>query len=543
MHWYIYRSLKVELGVPMPDLAEATSRATGIRIKPENCINIAKKSLDARKKHQPFWLIQVEFCLKRPLLHPLPQGISKADGSVHTPDRPPSLMPLPSLEKKKSALVIGSGPAGLFAALALGEAGIQTTLVERGKPVETRMKDIGILRSRGILNPESNVCFGEGGAGTYTDGKLYTRVKNPFLPWVMARLVEFGGPQEIVSDAHPHLGTDKLISIIKAIRSRLKDIGVNIIFNDRVEQLVVHKGRATGAILLSGAQLEADFTVLGIGHSARETLEYLYTLGLKMSFKPFAVGVRVEHPQELIDQSQFGVWKGHPDLGAAEYRLSYQHTEEGAGQRGVYSFCMCPGGFIVPTPTEPGKMALNGMSNANRSTPYANSGIVVQVSALDLHRHGYQDHPLMGIQFQRDIEKTAFEATRSPYAAPAMRLTDFVHNLEPKSLAPTHFRPGAEPYPLDKVLPDWINMPMKAAFLDFSKKINGYLTEESNLFAVESRTSSPVRIERNDNLESVSLPGLFPIGEGAGYAGGIVSAAMDGLKAAESILNLCGRTS
>jgi len=536
MYWYIFRSLKVKLGKPMPNLAREISKQISLPQSTLRKVNLAKKSLDARKRHQPFWLLQVEFALNSALKEPLPRGVSIAKHSVHEPSRPENLIPHSPKTNPTHVTVIGSGPAGLFTALALAEADQKVTLIERGKPVETRMKDIGILRGKGVLDPESNVCFGEGGAGTYTDGKLYTRVKDPSLAWVMARLVDFGAPHNILTDAHPHLGTDKLVRVLKALRAHLIDRGVEFIFQDRMVQLLVHKNQAHGVILNSGRQIESDYVVLGIGHSARETLEYLFGLGLEMEFKPFAVGVRAEHPQALINQAQYGPFADHPELGAAEYRLSYQFPDDAIGKRGVYSFCMCPGGFIVPTPTEPGKMALNGMSNANRSTPFANSGIVVQITADDLQRQGYKTHPLMGIQFQRELEEQTFQATETPYAAPAMRLTDFVESREPKDLAPTHFRPASVPYPLHQLMPNWIARPLQAAFKAFANQIKGYLTEEANLFAMETRTSSPVRIVRGKNMESVSLPRLLPVGEGAGYAGGIVSAALDGIRAAERII-------
>jgi len=535
-HWYVYRSLSVRLGNPTPDLKKTISNKTEIPLHKIKQAQIAKKSLDARKRRQPCWLYQIEFLCDEPLTLPLPKGTASIPHSVTDSIKPSSLV-LKTGKIKKRAIVIGSGPAGLFAALALGEAGIPTTLIERGKPVETRMKDIGILRGRGILDTESNVCFGEGGAGTYTDGKLYTRVKHSFLQWIMTKLVEFGGPEEILTDAHPHLGTDKLVRIIKHIRARLLELGVDVLFHTRVDDLVVKDGRVVGLITNTGEQLEADYLVLGIGHSARETLEFLSKIGLKMSFKNFAVGVRVEHPQALINQAQYGPFADHPELGAAEYRLSHQVPDPILGKRGVYSFCMCPGGFIVPTPTEPQKMAINGMSNANRSTPFANSGIVVQVTDEDLLRNGYNNHPLMGLSFQQDLESSAFQATDSPYAAPAMRMTDFLSGNEPKSLAPTHFKPKAEPFPLSQVLPEWIHQPLREGLQVFGRKIRGYDSSESNVFGIESRTSSPVRIDRGENMQSVNMAGLYPVGEGAGYAGGIVSAALDGLKAAEAIIN------
>lgn len=533
--WYVYRSFAVKIGNVNPDWKQVISRQTGLPAVKIIKAGIAKKSLDARHRTHPKWLYQIEFQTREAIDEPLPKGVARISRSVYDREKPASLM-IQTPQKRKRAIVIGSGPAGLFAALALGEAGVETSLIERGKPVETRMKDIGILRGRGILDSESNVCFGEGGAGTYTDGKLYTRVKHPFLPWVMTKLVEYGGPENILYDAHPHLGTDKLVRIIKTMRERLLQSGVQVHYQTRVDEIIIHKERASGIRTSAGQQLEADYIVLGIGHSARETLESLHRTGLAMSYKDFSVGVRVEHPQELINKAQYGRFANHPDLGAAEYRLSYQVPDPILGKRGVYSFCMCPGGFVVPTPTEPGKMAINGMSNANRSTPFANSGMVVQVTKEDLLRNGYEDHPLLGIRFQRDLEGMAFKATQMAYASPAMRISDFLNDRDPAYLAPTHFRPKAEPYPITEILPKWITNPLKEALSHFEGKIKGYSSSEGNLFGIESRTSSPVRIERGEDLQSLNLAGLYPIGEGAGYAGGIVSAAIDGLKVAERII-------
>ncbi|PIE90591.1 MAG: hypothetical protein CR997_04950 [Acidobacteria bacterium] len=534
--WYVYKSYALKVGKPIPDWRKTLSSLTGIPQKDLLQAQIAKQSLDARHRIHPKWLFQIEFSTQNELEQPLPKGVTQIEGSVYEVQKPAALA-IASPQTQKRAIVVGTGPAGLFAALALGEAGVKTTVIERGKPVETRMKDIGLLRGRGILNSESNVCFGEGGAGTYTDGKLYTRVKHPFLSWVMTKLVEFGGPERILYDAHPHLGTDKLVRIIVNMRNYLQEIGVNIHFQTRIDEILVHKGRACGVRTSSGLQMEAESIVLAIGHSARETLEHLHSIGVAMSFKDFSLGVRVEHPQELINKSQYGRYARIAELGAAEYRLAYQAPDPHLGKRGVYSFCMCPGGFVVPTPTEPGRMAINGMSNANRSTPFANSGIVVQVTKNDLLLNGYEDHPLMGIQFQRELEERTFKATEMSYASPAMRITDFINRKEPKSLAPTRFRPKAEPYPLTGVLPPWITDPLRAGLSHFGKKIKGYASSEGNLFGIESRTSSPVRLERSENLQSISLAGLFPVGEGAGYAGGIVSAAIDGLKAARQIIS------
>jgi len=498
-------------------------------------IQIVKKSIDARKKPDVFFILQAEFQTASALDLPLPANTIEVDHSRLKIETPTTLARV----KQTSALpvvVIGAGPAGLFAALALAEAGVKTLLLERGKPVETRMRDIGQLRSKGILDPESNVCFGEGGAGAYTDGKLYTRVKHPYVRYVMKRFTDFGAPEEILVQAHPHLGTDKLVRIIKNLRERLIDQGAEVRFGARVERLQVKNGQVQGVVMAGGEEIATDRVVLAIGHSARDTLEHLLTDGVKIEPKSFAVGVRAEHPQPMINLKQLGKATPDPALGAAAYSLSYQADDKDLVRRGIYSFCMCPGGFIVPSPTESGHMAVNGMSNANRSTPFANSGIVVQVTPEDLERRGYAPGPLMGIAFQRDLEEAAFKHTTQPYAAPAMRIADFVARRPSAKLAPTNFRPEAEADDLWQLLPRWIAEPLRQGLLSFDRKIRGYISNEGNLMAVESRTSAPIRILRGEDLMSVTVGGLYPIGEGAGYAGGIVSAAVDGLKAAEQII-------
>ncbi len=493
---------------------------------------LVRRSLDARNKRRIHFVCAVEFLLDRAPARHAP-GLAPIRESRLDPARPPELG---AAAKGKDVLVIGAGPAGLFAAMALAEAGCRVRLIERGRPVESRMRDIGRLRSRGELDPESNICFGEGGAGTYTDGKLYTRIKHPWTRWVMKRFVEFGADPSILVDAHPHLGTDRLVRIVRNLRHHLRSLGVDYRFETKAARLLVKSGRAVGAVTDRGEELVADAVVLATGHSARDVYAHLAEIGVRLSAKPFAVGVRAEHPQALIDRIQFGKHAGHPRLGAAEYRLSHQVRDPHLGQRGVYSFCMCPGGLIVPSPTEPDGMAVNGMSNAKRASPWANSGLVVQVTPGDLSLHHRLSGPLAGVAFQQTLERATFAAGGGGFRAPAMRITDFVAGRASGTLAPCRFKPGVTPADLREVLPGWIAGPLAEAIVAFDRKMRGYLTEEANLLGSETRTSSPVRIERDASLQCVNLPGLYPVGEGAGYAGGIVSAAVDGLKAAASIL-------
>lgn len=497
---------------------------------------MVRKAIDARKRSDVHFVCNIEAQLNKnstPLLSS--QAIVIAHSSLQI-SKPESLKPSTAKQDDEHIVVVGAGPAGLFAALALIEAGKKVTLLERGKPVETRMRDIGRLRSRGELNSESNVCFGEGGAGTYTDGKLYTRIKHPFVRWVMAEFVRFGAKPDILVDAHPHLGTDRLVRIIKTMRAYLIAQGVDYQFETRVDALLMHDQKITGVRTAHGTEIAASAVVLAIGHSARDTFEHLQAVGIQLEAKDFAVGVRTEHEQDWVDACQFGDSAQHPALHAAEYSLTHQVNDKVLGKRGVFSFCMCPGGLILPSPTEPNKMAINGMSNAKRSSPHANSGIVVQVSPKDIDNHGLGNDPLCGIRFQRELETKAFQATKQPYAAPAMRISDFVHDNTTGKLAFSRFKPAVEAADIRQILPHWLTTPLSEGLRAFDRKMNGFVSDNANMLAVESRTSSPIRITRDKDMQSVNMKGLYPVGEGAGYAGGIVSAAVDGLKAAAVLL-------
>ena len=534
---YIIANLNV--GLDENDTSVQARLATQLGIQTSDILSLTRvrKALDARKKLDIHFVCSYEFALASPLPDKLVNDPTMQLRSIEA-----SALDAPALPVKQAddrhAIVVGAGPAGLFTALELAESGMRVTLLERGQPVESRMRDIGRLRSRGELNPESNLCFGEGGAGTYTDGKLYTRIKSPLVRNVLHTFVRFGAAHDILIDAHPHLGTDRLVRIVRNMRGHLESLGVDYRFGARVDALLTTEDRVCGVRLEDGTEIDGECVVLAIGHSARDTYEHLHTLGIHLEAKAFAVGVRAEHPQALIDSIQFGAKAGHTALGAAEYAATHQVTDEYLGKRGVYSFCMCPGGLIVPSPTEEGGMAVNGMSNAKRSGEFANSGLVVQVTPEDIERHGIAAHPLSGVHFQREIERATFKMTGSQYAAPAMRLTDFVNRKASGTLANCRFKPAVIPADLWELLPKWVASPLAEGIKGFDRRMRGYVTDEANLLASETRTSSPVHISRDDSMQSVSLSGLDPVGEGAGYAGGIVSAAVDGLKAAEKILNL-----
>jgi len=500
-------------------------------------MTIVRRAIDARKRSAVHFVCSIECKVEAtPTLPPQAKVIETSSLNI---DKPEALSELNSTDRNNTehAIIVGAGPAGLFAALALAESGMRVTLLERGQPVEKRMRDIGRLRSRGELNPESNVCFGEGGAGTYTDGKLYTRIKHPYVRWVLAEFVRFGADKDILVDAHPHLGTDKLVRIIRRMREHLLDLGVDYRFSTRVDHILTSKKKANGVRLSDGDEILADHIILAIGHSARDTIEHLHTQGLEIEAKDFAVGVRAEHAQVWVNECQFSQFSEHPALGAAEYRLSHQVKDPYIGKRGIYSFCMCPGGLIVPSPTEEGMMAVNGMSNAHRRSPLANSGVVVQVTPDDIDRHGLGRDALCGIRLQRELERSCFEMTQNAYAAPAMRISDFVQGKATGKLAQTRFKPNVEAADLHNLFPAWLSEPLREGLIAFDRKMKGYVSDDANLLAVESRTSSPIRMTRDERMQSVSLSNLYPIGEGAGYAGGIASAAVDGLKVAAKILS------
>jgi uncharacterized FAD-dependent dehydrogenase len=434
-------------------------------------------------------------------------------------------------------VIVGGGPAGLFCAYELARAAIPSVIVDRGKPVQARRRDLKGLTQHGRVDPDSNYCFGEGGAGTYSDGKLYTRShKRGDVRDVIEILAIHGAPHDILVDARPHIGSNKLPRVITALRETLASVGSAVRFGARVVDLVVRDRRAIGVRLADGDELLGRAVVIATGHSARDVHDVVARAGVRLEAKPFAMGVRIEHPQPLIDRIQYGRAAGHRALPAAAYQLAFTPSDG----RGAFSFCMCPGGWIVPAATEPDGVVVNGMSLSRRDSPYASSGLVVAVELADFARVGVAA-PLGGVELQRRLERAAAIAGGGALRAPATRATDFVHGRASSTVPATSYQPGLAAGDVGAVL-DATGVPLAArlreALAAFDRQMRGYLTDEAVLVGVESRTSSPVRVPRDrDRLVSPDLAGLYPCGEGAGYAGGIVSAALDGIRVARAIVS------
>jgi len=515
-----------ELGAT-PDWAQLVAEELGWPADQVRSAELRKRALDARRgRPKPTWSFTIDAELSRPppkraKTRPVPTPVPE----LLSPRRPSG---------RGEVAVVGAGPAGLFAALHLLEHGAKVRLIDRGKPVRQRARDFGRFRGKGELDTESNLCFGEGGAGTYSDGKLTCRRKDPMRAQVLKRLVEFGGPPHILVDAKPHVGTNLLFRILESLHAHLEDRGVIFDYGARVDGLKTEGGRIRGLRMADGSTRDAEQVVLAMGHSARELFESLHAARVPMTPKAFAVGVRIEHPQALVDAAQYKLKDGaRPDtLPPADYRLA--HTE---GERGVYSFCMCPGGMVVPTATEPETVVVNGMSSAKRGSPFANSGLVVQVHPGDVAAEGFGEDALAGLRFQRSLEQRAYALGGGGYRAPAVRIADFAAGRTPGQLAGTHFRPGLTPADLDVLFPAFVRDGLRAGIQRFDRQLKGYASNEGNLIGVESRTSSPLRIERDEGCQVPGFPGLFVAGEGPGYAGGIMSAALDGLRVAHALLS------
>lgn len=474
--------------------------------------HIRKRSIDARGR-QVVYRLRVIFYIDEPAI---PQIFSSSIKSVR--DASP-------------VIIIGAGPAGLFAAYRCLERGLKPIVIERGKPVQERRRDLAKINREGIVNPESNYCFGEGGAGTYSDGKLYTRSnKRGDVQKVLQIFVQHGAPQDILVDARPHIGTNKLPHIIEDIRNTILEFGGEIKFNCRVDDILTKFGQVTAVCTSTGETLKSQHVIVATGHSARDIFRIFRQKGWLIEAKPFALGVRIEHPQEIIDQAQYHCATRPENLPPAYYSL----VEQVSG-RGVFSFCMCPGGVIAPCSTEHREIVVNGWSPSKRNNPHANSGTVIQINLEDVPTA--LTDPFALLHFQQAIEQQAFHIGGGSLVAPAQRMVDFVQEKVSATLPENSYKPGTKSVDLNEVLPSFVHQALREALPLFGKKMNGYYTNEAILVGVESRTSSPARIPRDkETLQHPEISGLYPCGEGAGYAGGIVSAAIDGINCIDAIL-------
>lgn len=463
-----------------------------------------RKSIDARSRHIVFRILVDVYIDEKP------------EQKKHITYNP--------VGDNKKVVIVGFGPGGMFAAIRLIELGIKPIIVERGKDVQQRRRDIRAIQQDHIVNPDSNYCFGEGGAGAYSDGKLYTRsTKRGDVSRIIDILIQHGADPEIAIDTHPHIGSNRLPKIVAAIRQTILDNGGEIYFDSRVDDFILNDRKIIGVKIYSGQEIFADAVILATGHSARDIYYLLNKKQIRIDPKPFAMGVRIEHPQALINEIRYHTKEKNPNLPSASYTLVTDVEE-----RGVYSFCMCPGGIIVPAATSPGEIVVNGMSLSRRNSPFANSGFVVEVSGQEWTKYE-RFQPFAALMLQQELEQKAFELANQTQSAPAQRVTDFVAEKVSSSLPKCSYIPGLTSAPLHKELPRFISSRLRKALFDFDKKMPGYYTEDAVLVGVETRTSSPIRIPRDrETLMHIDVTGLFPCGEGAGYAGGIVSAAIDG---------------
>lgn len=502
-----------------------------LQITDDSLINftVFKRSYDARKKSAILliYTVDVETIDDDAIL-------KKMSGVAHimrTPDTSYRFVAQAPSTLKQRPIVIGFGPCGLFAGLILAQMGFRPIILERGKAVRERTKDTWDLWRKRELNPESNVQFGEGGAGTFSDGKLWSQIKDPkhYGRKVLTEFVKAGAPEEILYVSKPHIGTFRLVKMIEEMRANIEQLGGEIRFQQKVTDFDIENGKIRGVMVNDGEHIASNHVVLAIGHSARDTFELLHRSGIYVEAKPFSIGFRIEHPQSIIDQARFGPNAGNKILGAADYKLVH-HAKNG---RSVYSFCMCPGGTVVAATSEPGRVVTNGMSQYSRNERNANSAIVVGISPQD-----YPGHPLAGIEFQRQLESQAFELGGRNYSAPGQLIGDFLANRASTALGHVlpSYKPGITLCNLDSALPRYAIDAIREALPAFNRQINGFTLADGLLTGVETRTSSPIRIKRNDDdLQSINTRGLYPAGEGAGYAGGILSAAIDGIRIAESL--------
>lgn len=494
-------------------LREQSAKKLKVDAKDINLVKVLKRSIDARKS--PVFKLKLMVYVKE------------------LPTEEKLKFNFKPVKSNKTVIIVGSGPAGLFAALRAIELGIKPIILERGKNVRDRRFDLKAIMQDGIVDADSNYCFGEGGAGTYSDGKLYTRSnKRGNVNRIIDILIHHGANEDIRIDAHPHIGSNKLPQIIQAIRGTIIHCKGEIHFGKKVTDFIINNNKIDGVLVNGDEEIIGDSVILATGHSARDIYEIFREKELAIEAKPFAMGVRIEHPQALIDSIQYSSKVRHENLPASSYNLNCQVDD-----KGVYSFCMCPGGIIIPASTDSNELVLNGMSVSQRDSKFANSGLVVEVNKLDW-KHLKEHGKFAGLMFQKEMEKMAFDAGGGKQVAPAQRITDFVYKRMSKTLPENSYVPGSISAPLHELLPKGISRKLRKSLEIFNKRMKGYFSDEAQILAVESRTSSPLRIPRDkETLMHVEIEGLFPSGEGAGYAGGIVSAAIDGERCAEQVLN------
>ncbi|MGE5605245.1 MAG: NAD(P)/FAD-dependent oxidoreductase [Bacteroidota bacterium] len=523
---------RVPITTEETDISQRLAEFIKVPFERIKSLKIARKSLDARQRELFFvytLIFEVELTIyeaesllsNNPILQPYqPEPAPKWDqvrcGSPSINFRP---------------VITGAGPAGLFAGLRLAAAGFKPIIIERGDGLQARIDRINKFWNEGDLDPESNIQFGIGGAGTFSDGKLTTRIKDPAIDEILKMMVKLGAPPEIRYWQYPHIGTDLLREVINGLQQLISDYGGEFLFRKRLTDIRLIEGKVRGVEVNGAEQIETEMLLLATGNSARDIYRILAAKGLELCAKPFAVGLRIEHPQGIIDKAQYGKWAGNHRLGPAEYHLTYKHQETG---RGVYSFCMCPGGFVIGAASEPGRVVTNGMSYHRRDSGIANSAIIVTVNERDYGNHS----PLAGVEYQERLEAAAYQLGGGGFLAPAQRVEDFIKKkptLEFRSLRPS-YRPGTTGADLNQILSKEIGTAIAEAIKYFDQKIRGFSWPDATLTGVETRTSAPVRIVRDENRQAIGYSGLYPVGEGAGYAGGIISSALDGWKTAEVVI-------